>query len=180
MSDDVKLDTKNLDNLIKALKHDLSRARVGIIGGKTNRKDEAAIKDGRSISASWKTKKPKTRFEIATNAAIGALHEFGGKNLPMRSFLRMPISDKLQSYMEKSGAFDKDVLKDVLKAGSVTPWLKKVAVLAEKIVAEAFETGGFGKWPVWKDPNYKNGNNRLLDDTGQLKDSITSDVKESA
>lgn len=153
MSDD-GLNTKNLDNLMKALKENLSRARVGILGAKTTRKEPGE-----------------------TNAGIGALHEFGTSKLPVRSFLRVPIADNLQKKMEASGAFDKDVLKEVVQQATMIPWLKKIAVLAEGIVAEAFQTGGFGKWTAWRTPGYKNYNNRILDDTGQLKDSITSDVK---
>lgn len=159
MSDDigedtVYLNTKNLDNILKAFKTNMSRARVGILGAKTTRKDPGS-----------------------TNAGIGAIHEFGSSKMPMRSFLRVPISENLQKRMESSGALDKDVLNEVVKTASFIPWLKKVAVLAEGIVAEAFESGGFGKWPAWRTKGYKNYNNRILDDTGQLKDSITSDVK---
>lgn len=156
MSDDdtVYLNTKGLDGLVKAMKENLSRARVGVLGAKTLRKSPGD-----------------------TNAGIGAIHEFGSSKMPQRSFLRVPISDNLQKRMESSGALDKDVLKDVIKQGTFIPWLKKMAVLAEQIVAEAFETQGFGKWPAWRTPGYKNEHNRILDDTGQLKDSITSEVK---
>lgn len=152
--DTVYLNTKNLDGLIKALKENMSRARVGILGAKTNRKDPGA-----------------------TNAGIGAIHEFGSSKMPMRSFLRVPIADNLQKRLEDTGALDKDVLNDVVKQGTVVPWLKKIAVLAEGIVAEAFASRGFGKWPAWRTPGYKNRDNRILVDTGQLRDSITSEVK---
>lgn len=151
------LNTKNLDQLIKALKDSLPRARVGVLANKTTR--GAMITNGQ------------------TNASIGANHEFGTDKIPQRSFLRVPIAEHLQSKMEDAGAFDKDAIKEVIKQGSTLPWVKKIAVLAEAIVAEAFATKGFGKWPAWKTPNYKNGGNTLLVDTGQLRDSITSEVK---
>jgi phage gpG-like protein len=69
------------------------------------------------------------------------------------------------------------VLKDVLKQGSVVPWLEKVAICAEACVADAFETEGDGQWLPWLSPSYENNSGQLLDDTGQLKRSITSEVK---
>lgn len=159
MNDDgetIELNTKGLDQLVRALKGKLPQVRVGILGSKSNRGN---AKDGQ------------------TNASIGAEHEFGSSRMPVRSFLRMPISTFLNKKMENSGAFDEDVLRDVVKQATIVPWLKKVAVLAEAIVQEAFDTSGWGQWPKWRNPNYRNGNNRILDDTGQLRDSITSEVK---
>lgn len=151
----MSLNTMKLDQLIKALKDNLPRARVGILGGKTVRSNSNA----------------------ATNASIGAVHEFGSDKVPQRSFLRVPIADNLQKKMEAAGAFNKEELDEVVKVGSVLPWVKKIAVLAEGIVAEAFASKGFGKWPAWKSASYKNKGNTLLVDTGQLRDSITSEVK---
>jgi phage gpG-like protein len=153
---DVILQTKGLDQLIKALKSNLPKARVGVLGAK-------AIRTNGNIGS--------------TNASVGAVHEFGLDGMAQRSFLRVPISDMLQKKMEAAGAFDKDVLNEVVKSGSVLPWVKKMAILAEQIVHEAFETGGFGKWPAWKTPGYTNDHGRILEDTGQLRDSITSEVK---
>jgi phage gpG-like protein len=155
--EDVEFNTRNLDQFIKALKDNMSRARVGVLGNKTMRKTSS--------------------IDNGTNATIGAMHEYGTEKLPIRSFLRVPIADNLEKKMENSEAFNKEELEEVVKQGSVVPWLKKIAVLAEGIVAEAFETQGFGKWPAWKNGNYKNGGNSLLVDTGQLRDSITSEVK---
>lgn len=152
--DDVTLETKGLDQLIKTLKVKPPVARVGILGGKT----------GRAGS-------------VPNNATIGAYHEFGTSELPQRSFLRVPISEHLENKMESSGALNKDTLDQVVKQGSVTPWLKKIAVLAEGIVAEAFETGGFGKWKP-SDMTHKK-NHQTLVETQQLRNSITSEVKEN-
>lgn len=163
MSDDntVTLSTQGLDKLLKALKAKPPRARVGILGGKTQR-------------GVWGT------HEASTNAEIGAAHEFGSpaRGLPQRSFLRVPISDNLQKEMEQSGALDKDTLTEVIKTGSVLSWVKKIAILSEGIVADAFATGGFGKWAPWQTKNYSNNANMLLVDTTQLRESITSEVKE--
>lgn len=172
--DTINLKTKDLDRMIKALKENMSRARVGILGDKNIRNDQK-VAATRSINATSGVR-PKGKLDASTNASLGAIHEFGGK-MPMRSFLRMPISEKLKSKMEDSGAFSKDELSEVVKTASLTPWLKKIAILAVSIVHEAFDTGGFGKWPAWRTKNYTNDHNRILEDTGQLRDSITSDVK---
>jgi hypothetical protein len=173
-TEDTTLETRGLDQLIKAFKTNLSRARVGILGAKTTRNDVKTT-GGKSVNA--RGGRVKTKFEISTNAAVGALHEFGTDKMPMRSFLRMPISDQLQKRMEASGSFDKEKLRQVIKQGTMETWLKEIAVIAEGIVSDAFETGGFGKWAAWKTPGYKNQANQLLVDTQQLRDSITSEVK---
>ena len=154
MSDETTLNTKALDNMIKAMKGKVPTIKVGILGSHDVRDDGQ------------------------TNASIGTEHEFGTEGLPKRSFLRMPLSEKLNTTLEKDGLFDKKALNDVIKEKTVIPWLKKIAVSAEAIVQEAFETGGFGKWPPWRNPNYKNGNMRILDDTGQLRAAITSEIQE--
>lgn len=152
--DTVKID--GLDKLLKALKGKPPVARVGILSGKDARKEGPG------------------------NAEIGAAHEYGvpSRGLPARSFLRMPLSERLGPTMESSGLLGPEETKEVLKSGTVVPWLKKVAVVAEGVVREAFETQGFGKWKPWKDPNYTNNAMQVLVDTGQLKNSITSEVKE--
>lgn len=149
---DVELNTKNLEKLLKALKGKLPTARVGILGD-----------SGRSGGK-------------ATNAEIGAHHEFGTTKLPQRSFLRIPIQDNLDKVLKASGAFDKDVVRQIITQGSVVPFLKKVAIVAEGIVADAFATGGFGKWKP-SDMRRKT-NAQTLVETAQLRNSITSEVKE--
>lgn len=177
MADDVELNTKQLDQFIKALKDNMSRVRVGVLGDK-NTRNNMTTSGGKSLNAR-SGKDAKINFKkvnFSSNAAIGAIHEFGGAKMPQRSFLRVPISENLGKRMESSGAFDKDTLTNVIKEGSVIPWLKKIAVIAEAIVSDAFATGGFGKWPAWS-AGYKNEGNRLLVDTGQLRDAVTSEVK---
>lgn len=155
--DETTLVTKGLDALITALKVEPPRARVGILGDKTLRKNA-------------------TKGAAANNATIGAAHEFGTSKLPQRSFLRVPITDNLAKKMESSGALDKDVLAEVIREKSLLSWMKKVAVLAEGIVLEAFDTGGFGKWKP-SDMTKKKLQQTLVE-TQQLRNSITSEVKE--
>lgn len=149
-----KFDVKGLNQILKSLKGKQPTVRVGILGS-TN---------------------PRTGKQNS-NATIGAAHEFGTSRLPQRSFLRVPLTDHLNERLEKSQAFDKDALKDVIKSGTVIPWLEKVAKIAEQIVLDAFQSGGFGKWPAWKRPGYTNRTGMLLIDTQQLRNSITSEVK---
>ena len=155
--DEDTVNVKGLDQLIKALKAKVPVARVGILGSKTYRKSEGAGQP--------------------TNAEIGAAHEFGTTKIPQRSFLRVPIANNLEKEMNSKGMLDKDTLNEVVKSGTLMPWMEKVAIAAEACVSDAFATGGDGKWPAWKNPNYENNANMLLVDTTQLRESITSEVK---
>lgn len=177
MSDEAfDLNSKSLDGLLKVLKGDMKRVRVGILGGKTTRND-APVDGGSSINATKKSGAPKTNFEVSTNAAVGAIHEFGTDKMPMRSFLRVPIAENLQKRLESSGAFGPDELARVVKETSFLPWLQRIGAVAERIVSDAFDTGGFGKWPKWKTKGYTSNTGQVLVDTQQLRNSITSDVK---
>jgi hypothetical protein len=161
MSDDtIRINTKGLDQLIRALGKRAPVARVGVLGAKASRATPPQGGLGGTKS----------------NAEIGAAHEFGTSKLPIRSFLRMPISEKLESYLESSGAFGKETLNEVMRSGSIVPWLTKVGIVAESIVADAFSSGGFGKWQP-SNMKYKK-NAQTLVETQQLRNSITSDIKE--
>lgn len=154
--DDTTVNTKGLEQLLKALKGSKQPVgRVGILGSSGHRSDSNSG---------------------PSNAEIGAWHEFGTSKLPVRSFLRLPISSLLGKRMQASGALDKEVLAEVIRQGSVLPWLKKITILAEGIVLDAFDTGGFGTWKP-SDMRYKT-NHQTLIETRQLRDSITSEVKE--
>lgn len=150
-SDTVEFNTKGLDQLIKAMKAENVVARVGVLGFKN------------------------VRSGGGSNASIGAAHEFGTAKLPQRSFLRMPLTTKLPTALEKSGAFNKDVLKKVVKSGSLAAWVEKIAILAVSIIQEAFDTGGFGQW---KPSNMDRKTvKQTLVETQQLRNSITYEVK---
>lgn len=141
---------KNLMKMIKALKQ-VPQAKVGILGDKNARSKDKL-----------------------TNAQIGAKHEFGEDGMPIRSFLRFPISTYLQKYLDNSGAFNKDTLSEVIKLGTIKPWVQKIAITAESIVQEAFATGGFGQW---KPSHMEDKKVHLtLVETQQLRNSITSRV----
>lgn len=110
-----------------------------------------------------------------TNAEVGAAHEFGTSRLPQRSFLRMPVELMLQKALEKSRAFDDDVMRRVVREGSVRLWMQKIAVVAKDVVLGAFATGGYGRWKAWS-KGYSNNTGNILVDTQQLRNSITEDV----
>lgn len=152
MSDDdtVQMDTKKFDKLLKALKAKPPEGRIGILG-------KGVRKDGGE-----------------TNASIGAKHEFGDSTTPMRSWLRMPLTDQLGKALEKSQAFDEDVLRKVIMSGSVRMWLEKIMITAEAVVLEGFDTGGFGQWKP-SNMQFKQ-NKQTLVETGQLRDAVTTEV----
>lgn len=150
MSEDTEpftIEIEGLEKLMKALKENPPTLKIGVLGG------------GR-------------------NASIGAVHEFGApaRGIPQRSFLRVPLSENLNKELEKSGLLDKEALDQVIKAGSMIPWMKQVGIAAEAVVDDAFETSGDGKWAPWKNPNYHNGGGMLLVDSGQLREAVTSEV----
>lgn len=150
MSETVELDTKKLDQLIKAFKV-IPEGKIGVLGSKNGRKDDGS------------------------NATIGAKHEFGQDGMPQRSFLRMPLTENLGEYLENSGTFNEEVLKQVIKEGSIVKWVKEIMIVCEHVVADAFETSGFGKWKL-SNMKYKK-NHQTLVETQQLRNSITSEVK---
>lgn len=157
MSDDaVEYKDMGLDNLLKALSAQhgkLPVARVGVLGGNNSR----------------------SKGKATSNAAVGAAHEFGTSKLPMRSFLRVPVTDQLQNFLDKAEFFTPDVTKQVLHEGSIAAWVAKVGIVAETVVKEAFNTGGFGKWKPSNMSRKKT--KQTLVETQQLVRSISSDVK---
>lgn len=154
MSEDVQLNMKGLEDLLKAMKGKLPFARVGILGDKDTRE----------------------KGDAPSNATIGARHEFGTETLPIRSFLRMPLTEQMQKYLDDSGAFTREAFAKVLKDRSLTEWVKKIGIVGEAVIADAFNTGGFGKWAPSDMTRKKN--HQTLVETQQLRNSITSEVKE--
>ena len=150
MAESIEINTKNLDKLLKAFKGKLPVAKVGIL------KDTAA------------------RSGDLNNPTIGAKHEFGLDGMPVRSFLRMPIIEKLSNELMTSGAIDDLNIKKVIQGGTILPWIKSLGALGVKIVLDAFSTGGFGKWPASNMSRKKV--KQTLVETGQLRNSITWEV----
>lgn len=151
MSDGFELDTRLLDKLLRAL-GEVPSARVGVLGVHNHRKEESDN----------------------DNASIGLKHEFGKEGMPVRSFLRIPIIERLEKTMEKNGAFDTEMFQETVKKGDFTEFIRRLGITGEQVVAEAFATGGFGKW---KQSNMARKKiKQTLVETTQLRDSITSEV----
>ncbi len=151
MSDAFDLDDKILKKFLKALSGKLPELEIGVLGDKNARKEEKS------------------------NASIGLKHEFGQDGMPIRSFLRVPLMDNLANYLENKGAFTPEVLREVVKESTIEPWINKIGVVGLEIIADAFASGGFGKW---KPSNMKYKKNpQTLVETQQLRESIDMRVK---
>lgn len=132
-------------------------ARVGVLGGRVFRGDE---KSG-----------------PMTNADIGVIQEFGSESagIPPRSFLRMPIETQGKEIIKSMASAN---VKHRLEKGDITGVFKVLGVVAEKIVDDGFATGGFGQWPALAQSTIESkGSSAILIDTGELRRSISSDVK---
>lgn len=150
MSDDFEYKDMGLEAILKAIK-DPPKVKVGILGDKNQREGDNG------------------------NAEIGRRHEFG-IGVPMRSFLRMPLNEKFQEYLNEAEPLSEDELKQVIATKSLTPLLKKMGIIGETVISDAFKTGGFGNW---KKSNFKFKKvHQTLVETQQLRDSITSKVDE--
>lgn len=149
---DIKLNAGALKDIEKSLLQQFS-VRVGILGS-TNQREEGE----------------------QTNAEIGLLHEYGSitKNIPARSFLRMPLQEKqkeLQKYMT-SRDWENILINDEIKKE-----LELLGIYAEEIIDDAFDTKGFGKWkPNSARTIAEKGGDKPLIDTQELRKSITSEV----
>lgn len=130
------------------------------------------------------------------NAEIGKVHEFGmiggispvpnpgeskqpekkgrGVTIPERSFLRMPLMAHLPDAIKKTG---KQFWRDSIVKDGIGKTLRRLGVLGEGVVQDAFATGGFGTWPKLSRRTIKaKGSAAILIDTAQLRQSVTSRV----
>ncbi len=159
-----------LESLIKHFSTNKMKVKVGVLGNDTARtaeseEDTEGSTDGES----------KEKVEL-TNAQIGAIHEFGSEehNIPQRSFLRMPIAVNLQRELSAQDISD-GLIVAIANDRSLEPLFFRIGLIAESIVGEAFDTGGFGAWK----PSNMSGkkNKQTLVETTQLRNAITSEVK---
>lgn len=147
-----ELNSKPLEQLIKSLENNrLPNGKIGVLGAKNSRKD------------------------TGTNAEIGAKHELGLDGMPVRSWLRVPLIDNLEKFLQNSGAFTPAAFRKVIKEGSLKPLMERIMVVADHVIAEGFDTGGFGKWKP-SNMRFKKIKQTLVE-TEQLRDSVTSEVK---
>lgn len=150
MSSEFEYDDKAFKKLIESIKNSKLEVHVGILGNSPTRNDAGE-----------------------TNATIGIRHELG-LGVPQRSFLLMPIQTRFKKEVKAQKALSQETVKQMLAAASFMPLMQKLAVVAERCVLLAFDTGGFG---AWKQSNmeYKAVKMTLVE-TQQLRNSITSEV----
>lgn len=149
----MSLNKKGLNNFLRMLDAEkLPMAKVGVLGRTDTRKDQS------------------------TNAEIGLRHEFGTDKLPMRSFLRMPLTENFQKYVNKSkGFFDEKLLEKLANEQSLEGLVRILGTIGESIVIDGFDTGGFGRWKP-SNMKYKKVQQTLIE-SQQLRDSITHEVE---
>lgn len=151
---DIVFKNKNLKALIRAFGTDMPSGRIGVLGGGGSR----TSKNNSKVS----------------NAQIGAWHEFGTAHLPIRSWLRVPLIDRLEKALVGARAFDKLAIKQIIAEKSLLTFMQKVMAMAEAIVLAGFDSGGYG---MWKPSNMNRKKNwQTLVETQQLRNSITSEV----
>lgn len=169
----IKVDLTGLNDLIQKLGKD-HYTKVGILGGNAAEKhknsETVTLKSGKRVRMSSGVESP------FTNAEIAVIHEFGSvsRNIPPRSFLRMPIEEKKNELIRFLGSTR---VKTLFDSGDIKKIFKILGIEAERIVQRAFESRGFGRW----DPNAPStiaakGSSAPLIDTSQLRRSITSKV----
>ena len=143
----IKFDTTGLEKIITGLKQNIA-LHVGVLGNN----------DSRSSGAS--------------NATIGAKHEFG-IGLHKRSFLKEPLTIALPEEIDLA----KNEISKEISLGDQDKAIKKIGVLCESIIQDAFDTGGFGRWePLRPATIAKKGHDKILIETNQLRRSISSRI----
>lgn len=116
-----------------------------------------------------------------TLAQIGAIHEYGAPEagIERRSFLRVPLS------MEAGNLF-KQIEKD-LKFSKIntSKALGRLGAGGQSVVLKAFKTQGEGTWKKLSKATERrrkkgkgSGSNKPLIDSGQLRRSITYEVRD--
>ena len=157
---DIKIDINNskLKEMLEKVKENIG-VKVGILGA-----------DGTKIV---KSKDGKENEEKLTEATLGAIHEYGSekRNIPSRSFLRMPIQKKFKSTIVKNSKF-----KDAVQRMNIEEINGHIGETSVAIVHEAFGTGGFGEWaPLSEETKRRKSGEKsmILVDTGDLEHSIT-------
>lgn len=148
----LKNDFTKLNNFLNALS-DKHVVKVGILADKTVRPTQDTV----------------------TNADLGAIHEFGSpsKNIPARSWLRMPLMVK-STYIIKTAS--KEMLS-LLANGDMLSVLKDLGFACEQAIDWAFFSSGFGTWAKNKPGTIKaKGSSRPLIDHSFFRRSVVSKV----
>lgn len=113
-------------------------------------------------------------YKNQTIFTIGAIHEFGTKRTPQRSFLRTPFAiekDKINNFIDTQ-------YKKSLKGFDSNQLLGLIGTYCTNISKKAFSNNGYGKWQSLKTSTIKaKGSSKPLIDTGTLRNSITWAVR---
>jgi phage gpG-like protein len=157
MKPEAKFDLSKLNSFVKALTKK-QYVKVGILGSKSSRNGAGP-----------------------TNAEIGAIHELGSfeHNIPIRSFLRMPLFHQSSQIIEDVAKNQK--MEDLVKEDGITKILERLGAACIRQINEAFVSRGFGTWPALKPVTIKRKigyNPDPLINTRQLQRSVTAEVKE--
>lgn len=107
---------------------------------------------------------------------VGTVQEFGSvtNNIPPRSFLRMPLMTRRKELLNVIG---KKSVQKFLDGGDIVSLFKTLGLAGQKIVDDAFATGGFGQWKKLENRTVKRkGSSAILIDTGALRRSVSSAV----
>jgi phage gpG-like protein len=171
----LKINTVKLEAIQKALGIKY-RTEVGILGASEHNRKQIGPRMASERNAKGLAKPSKTDASTLTNAQIGTIHEFGSvsRGIPARSFLWMPLSLHLMDEVNKKAS----VINNHLNMADIFKCYQLLGIIAENVVQEAFETGGFGHWQKLKAATIarKGGSEAILIDTAQLRKSITSRV----
>lgn len=170
----IKADISELQRIVKDMGHNFY-ARVGIIGANAMKPH---MEGKNKNSNKKKSKRVASDIESGmTMAEIGVIQEFGSvtNNIPPRSFLRMPIEEKKRDLIR---FLSSPTVRAVVSKGDVKRAFKMLGTEAVGVVLDAFRTRGFGHWADNKQQTIdRKGSDSPLIDTGELRKSITYDVK---
>ena len=158
---DVELDVSKMKTLLKFLQGGMPSIKVGIMG--------------------QKNKRTARKGDSPSNAEIGFTNEFGKMTgypkIPARSFIRMPLNTHFYDKMLSKKSLTVEEFEKAIKSGNAEEFAKKVGIVAEETIQDAFATRGWGEWEPNADLTVKlKGSDSPLIDTGQLRRSITSKV----
>lgn len=119
---------------------------------------------------------PASEGKSITYLMLGMIHEFGSftRNIPARSFLRMPIETKKQELVKLLQSDRVKLMVQEKRIKAIYTWL---GIIGEGIVQRAFASGGYGKW----EPNApatirKKGSAAPLIETGEFRKAVGSEV----
>lgn len=186
-----KIVFKRLNNLMKDLGRNIS-IRVGIIGSEAYKQHpdtELTMAELGAIHEFGATINPTDNLKGYFWHRWGIHKSNKPINIPARSFLRMPLLGKegkreLNKAVNEQLSTDREFNKAVGEVDStlLTDVANVLGLAALKRVQEAFETSGFGQWKAVSEFTMQNrkgaADNPPLNDTGDLRESITFEVKE--